>query len=106
MSRLNLIDKDALHFKIADWQLILSETYGINDEYVRCLEDVLGMVDNAPTIDAVEVKHGSWEKAKPHGVVIYSNAYAECSSCHSVIYLGWEMKYCPNCGAKMDGEVK
>lgn len=49
---MRLIDADALHSILADWQLMLSETYGTNDEFVRCLEDVLCTVDNAPTIPA------------------------------------------------------
>lgn len=49
---MRLIDADAIHSTLADWQLMLSETYGTNDEFVRCLEDVLCTVDNAPTIPA------------------------------------------------------
>lgn len=49
---MRLIDADALHSTLADWQLMLSETYGTNDEFVRCLEDVLCTVDNTPTIAA------------------------------------------------------
>lgn len=43
-------------------------------------------------------KLGRWEKAKPKGVVVYSDGYAECSSCHEVIWLGWGMNFCPHCG--------
>lgn len=49
---MRLIDADAIHSTLADWQLMLSETYGTNDEFVRCLEDVLCTVDNTPTIAA------------------------------------------------------
>ena len=63
-------------------------------------------------------KLGRWEKAKPKGVVVYSDGYAECSSCHETIWLGWGMNFCPHCGvqnriidpddydgAKMDGPI-
>ena len=49
---MRMIDADAIHSTLADWQLMLSETYGTNDEFVRCLEDVLCTVDNTPTIAA------------------------------------------------------
>lgn len=57
-------------------------------------------VDEAPTIDPV--KHGKW--------VCRDNGW-KCSLCdHSMPY--WPMAskqeatpYCPNCGARMDGEV-
>ena len=45
-------------------------------------------------------KLGRWEKAKPKGVVVYSDGYAECSSCHEVIWLGWSMNFCPHCGVQ------
>lgn len=56
-----------------------------------------------PTVDAVEVVHGEWEKQQG----IYS-----CSICGKVcpydvqadIIQYWTCNYCPNCGAKMDGE--
>ena len=45
-------------------------------------------------------KRGEWQKAKPKGVVTYSDGYAECSHCHEAIWLGWGMNFCPNCGTQ------
>lgn len=45
-------------------------------------------------------KLGEWQKAKPKGVVTYSDGYAECSHCHETIWLGWGMNFCPNCGTQ------
>lgn len=47
----------------------------------------------APTADVEEVRHGEWIEGK-----ILDN----CSICGEKGFPGW--KYCPNCGAKMDGE--
>jgi hypothetical protein len=60
-------------------------------------------IENAPTVDAVEVVHGEWEKQQG----IYS-----CSICGKAcpydvqadIIQYWPCNYCPSCGAKMDGE--
>lgn len=45
-------------------------------------------------------KRGEWQKAKPKGVVTYSDGYAECSHCHEAIWLGWGMNFCPHCGTQ------
>ena len=64
------------------------------DEITNCIAEVA----NAPTVDAVEVVHGRWVK---NGWNDYS-----CSACEVQFIghgaFGW--KFCPNCGAKMDGD--
>ena len=65
-----------------------------------------------PTADVVEVRHGEWvEKTEPLG---WSDANCiECSACGESwitdeelcvddYKYGW--RYCPHCGAKMDGK--
>lgn len=37
----DLIDRDAVVARLADWSKRLIETYGENDEYVNCLSEVL-----------------------------------------------------------------
>jgi hypothetical protein len=69
--------------------------------------DAMKMISHpeyTPTVDAVEVIHGRWERM--------DTRYAEqfkCSVCRSECYvptcMGEPMyDYCPNCGAKMDGD--
>ena len=48
-----------------------------------------------PTADVQPVRHGRWENAGRRLVV-------RCSCCQKNGNAGWN--YCPNCGAKMDGE--
>ena len=92
-----LIDAGKFQESAERWQRILSETYGKNDEYVVCIERVLELLEDAPTVDAEPVRHGHWiyTPTEPLGYVC-----SECgkSSCG--------FTYCPNCGAKMDEEVK
>lgn len=62
-----------------------------------CL-DMLGTIDAQPTIDALPVAHGEW---------IYDGKFAElnkfyCSKCKRTEFRMSD--YCPNCGARMDGE--
>ena len=78
-----------------------NHTYGFTREAIK------DMLDDAPTVDAVEVVHGRWEAYKPE-----SRGYAfgfTCSNCGVTTYLDYAQKvcdynYCPNCGAKMDGD--
>ena len=62
-------------------------------------------LDEFPTADVAPVVHGKWEQSK-----IIEEVY-NCSVCggscwYYVVdgYLG-RSKYCPNCGARMDGAI-
>lgn len=57
--------------------------------------NIRNIIDKAPTVE--ERKHGHWITKKAWHV--------ECSECHHVLEFICDVKkYCPNCGAKMDGE--
>lgn len=47
-----------------------------------------------PSSDVAPVKHGRWKR--------YGKNLGECSECGEVVAI--RNNYCPNCGAKMDGE--
>ena len=52
-------------------------------------------IDSMPTIDPV--RHGRWDLIDAREPMRYG-----CSVCHRMV---WHYEnYCPNCGAKMDGE--
>ena len=54
---MRLIDADALTKVIANERDRIQDTYGENDEYVRCLNKyALSMVESAHTIDAIPVE--------------------------------------------------
>lgn len=67
-----------------------------------------GRAENAPTIDAVPVVHGTWIDLRKDD----ADFEIECSACGETLGLGDErqtpsevgLNYCPNCGAKMDLE--
>ena len=62
-------------------------------------------IDNAPTVDAVEVVHGEWSIIEDD----YTGMVAlQCSVCNQEYWFEDEppikiYNYCPNCGAKMGG---
>lgn len=62
-------------------------------------DDAMDIVDELPAVDAVSVVHGRWidipDKSEWDQKM--------CSVCGD--YFCCQNNYCPNCGAKMDGEV-
>ena len=61
-------------------------------------------IENAPTVDAVPVVHSEWipkEKADtPYGLEM------ECAKCGFSVIVNDALyfKFCPNCGARTDGD--
>lgn len=92
----------------ADWLLNAIEKLKVrNTSNTATIFDVLGVLDDvekiikaAPINDPV--KHGHWIFVKD------MVSYIKCSECGAGIC--WvntkRPKYCPNCGAKMDGEAE
>ena len=72
------------------------------------IEEALSLIDSIPAADVAEVKHGEWIDLHDENV-LYEQTY-KCSVCGEwfVIEAGTPKengyKYCPNCGARMDGE--
>lgn len=58
------------------------------------------VIDNVPTVDAVEVVHGKWENGNPICPVCGENKFRGLDA---DIWCDWQPDFCPNCGAKMDG---
>lgn len=69
--------------------------------------EVMLSIESAPVADVQEIKHGEWKSFDSEDT-LYGSYY--CSACaHGqdigmIIPLTTEFKYCPNCGAKMDGK--
>ena len=93
-----LIDANALDAKVGK----LAERYAAQGRMVVA-EDynfIRTVLMTAPTVEAVEVVHGRW-------VNPYMNRYGH--PCHCCSICGFkasyqDKNYCPNCGAKMDGD--
>lgn len=61
----------------------------------------------APEADVVEVRHGHWIECveKPSWLEDDVEVYYNCSEC-GTSHWSFTPPYCPECGAKMDGERK
>ena len=71
-----------------------------HNKYANCIDCA---VANAPTVDAVPVVHGYWETIFSVDCVTYKY---KCSNCGHYVRIGSDRNFCPNCGARMDGERK
>ena len=103
-SEKRLIDAMHLVTKISRRVRGMSIPQDIYDGVLECIAD-------APTIDAVPVVHGRWDKRKDDELVGYdTRGNIQCRNVHSYYCTkcgqnaSVKSNYCPNCGAKMDGD--
>ena len=82
-------------------EFIKHNTPNINGETtVKC---VIRSLKNVPTADVAEVKHGYWDD----NIIGLCNVCMECGAIVEITAVKshtGKLNYCPNCGAKMDGE--
>lgn len=101
MSRLirydDAIERLGVHL-MADAQIDWGGTASTDIEDWKELADMI--LNGVPTIDAVEVVRGEWK----HDGSVWTYRF-NCTNCGYHL-LGRQTNYCPNCGAKMDGERK
>ena len=98
---MRLIDADALY------KLFMVNPKGERIPEVDCdnfpvrvdIHDIKKAILKSPTIDAVPVVHGEWIPAKDPYDRVYCYRHAGCGCEHNE-----QSAFCPNCGAKMDGE--
>ena len=110
-----LIDADALLLVIEEELAHESPFFTTEqNEMIDCgLRIAANDVRHQPTVDAVEVVHGHWTEKIICGGFAEEWGY-KCSICGCTVSersgLGvyqdrnQQLNYCPNCGAKMDGE--
>lgn len=96
---------DSIYISKSDVLDLITEAYGSGSftDYSD-YSSLWDSVDDMPTADVQPVKHGKWEyNDKP----IFGNPYGRycCSLCGSAMD-SRENNYCPNCGARMDGDTE
>ena len=83
---------------------------GLVNDYTEgfcdCVDEARETIKNMPAADVAPVVHGRWEPEDNY----FDEDTWHCSACSEPFVLiegtpiGNGMNYCPNCGAKMDGE--
>ena len=87
--------------EVADFQRCSNDVKTIYA--VEGLYEATEIIAEAPTVDAVEVVHGRWGEYEAFKGAASFNGYP-CSACGKRV--STKTNYCPNCGAKMDGDNK
>ena len=106
-NEMRLIDADALveNFRKTKMDEVFPEWKELGvvarTAVIRLTTKYRAIILSQPTVDAKPVVHGYWEEDE-------SSGYYRCNRCKDVyIAKEWiehgKWKYCPNCGAKMDG---
>ena len=70
--------------------------------YAKQIENTYKQIESVPSADVVEQKHGTWFDA-----TTLDNEFIcwVCSECrHGADFVYEPYNFCPNCGARMDGE--
>ena len=92
---MRLVDADALSKQlIKHIKSIHCDNYIYARYRMFGVDDALSYIKDAPTIDAVRHRH--WIKDMVDTPDIWV-----CGECR--FRMSWRSKYCPNCGARMDG---
>ena len=92
---------DALGECPYNWNDWPEEIQAVND-----WQDAIESIKNVPAVDAVPVVHGRWEEHEDCN----GDSYYTCSvcDCYWTLIDGTpaenNMRYCPECGAKMNAE--
>ena len=97
---MRLIDANKAKFFIADILDIFDVPVG--DEMANRLFDLM---DRLPPVDAAKVMHGRWLD-KTEVITNLHFPRVDCSVCGHIFWhiSALSYNYCPNCGAKMDGD--
>ena len=90
--------EDAMEPLYEEWKAAESRS---DDDIAQIVKMDYITVSNVPSADVVEVRHGHWKVYKDLGYRFVKNY--QCSECGDIIG-DVNYNYCPNCGAKMDGE--
>lgn len=95
------IDKDLLLKDIGE-SVVFTVKSGFISPELRGARKIIDRIENAPTADVVEVKHGEWLKIVKDIGKGRTLTHYKCSLCG--VYVSDKTNYCYYCGAKMDGE--
>ena len=97
------IEREALERGLNERLNRLFKLHGRHDHYVQGFDDCVGRVEEFPAADVAPVRHGRWVKMDTTGLLAVEPVW-NCSSCGYPVGVSVAgSKYCPNCGAKMDG---
>ena len=100
-------DVDVLKEWVENW--LYKDRYYHNGRVSKAIPttELYDILEQIPTADVVEVKHGKWMFTPCHSEGICTNCnYKIYGRPYQNTYLIVPYNFCPNCGAKMDKEKR
>ena len=73
------------------------------ENYCEGLYEATELIDDLPAADVAPVRHGRWEPGNPICPVCGGDKFKDLDA---DIWCDWQPDFCPNCGAKMDGDAE
>lgn len=87
--------KDCIHNEVCHMREVCNDI----EEQIK----ELGCMDFIARADVQEVKHGKWMLEREPNGKPYCYHCSVCDNDYHFIGIKTQYRYCPNCGAKMDG---
>ena len=85
-----------------------SKRYKLGEFWELNRDEVWDAIDSVPSADVEPARHGRWIDAEiqlESGGSMPIQACSLCKTFYPLSYTGWGHRFCPNCGARMDGEA-
>lgn len=106
---MRLIDADALVNRLEDWRgdkedVDPSDPHDIG--YYAAMGRAIRFAKESSTMDAVPVVHAQWKYKVAYTSFVHISNLIYCTACGGGFHRidGINFRYCPNCGARMDGD--
>lgn len=88
------------HYELKDWGLFQCKVLEKGKPWDGHTSKDVRRLLSIPAADVAQVRHGRWIDMRESSKDVPE---CKCSECGCVI-IGLEKNYCPNCGARMDGD--
>ena len=92
------IEREALEVELNHRLNFLMGENGEYDHYTSGFDEAVTRVENFPAADVAPVQHGKWLYGDYYDI---GDVCSECDWDSEMTHPSY--RYCPNCGAKMDG---
>lgn len=88
------INREKTKRELSEWCISL------NSPHLLSRDDTMFLLDNIPAADVAPVVHGQWVTHYRSGTTVAEGYVSTCCD----MWNNRKSDYCPNCGARMDGD--
>ena len=74
-----------------------------NQKFLPTSCSMIKFIEDFPTVDVMKVRHGRWHDVYMSSASSFVGTCSVCGVSNDIPPVPSLAKYCPNCGARMDG---